>query len=98
MLLDIAVPHFSPNLKTRLIYGYAGFRSGAKRSTKKVVERFEKPYSPRISSWMRKQIEGLVVAGTMTNYAIAKQLGVSLGQVNYTSRRLFLRKQGQKTL
>ena len=96
MLLDLPIPSFAEDVKIRFVDGYAGFRSSAVAA--KQVERVEKPYSPRISSWMRRQIEALVVAGMMTNYAIAKQLGVSQGQVNYTSRRLFLRKQGQKKL
>ena len=96
MLLDLPTPYFSKDLKLRFVNGYAGFRCD--EVAKKQVEPTEKPYSPRIQPWMRRQIEMLVVVGTMTNYAIAKQLGISQGQVNYTSRRLFLRKQGQKHL
>lgn len=94
MLLDLPIPSFARDVKVRFVNGYAGFRSSA--SAAKQVERAEKPYSPRISAWMRRKIEAMVMAGGATNYAIAKQLGVSQGQVNYTSRRLYLRKAGRQ--
>ena len=93
MLLDWPTPHFSQSAEPQMVYGYAGIRSEAIKN-KVNVRRLDTPYSPRISSWMRRKIEGLVIAGEITNHAIAKQLGVSRGQVNYTSRRMFLRQRG----
>ena len=93
MLLDLPTVCISGAIKPRVIYGYAGIRPSA------VVPRHvgpaERSYSPRISTWMRKKIEGLVLAGGLTNQAIGKQLDVSTGQVNYTSRRMYLRGVGQ---
>lgn len=95
MLLDLPTPHVSQAIKPRLIYGYAGIRSNEIKNKSRNAG-FDKPYSPRISSWMRRKIEGLVIARELTNHAIAKQLDVSLGQVNYTSRRMFLGSAGKR--
>ena len=94
MLLDLSLPDMANAAKPRLIYGYAGIRSSEVAA--RHVGPAETPYSPRISAWMRKKIEALVVAGGVTNQAIAKRLGVSQGQVNYTSRRMYLRNVGRQ--
>ena len=89
MLLDQSKPSFDLDLKPRFVDGYAGFRVRTGKANH--VGPAKRPYSQRMSYWMRKKIEATLLAGGMTNHAIAKQFGVSQGQVNYTSRRMYLR-------